>query len=185
MLFRMFSAAILLAATCSIASAQSIERVAVHKDWGVFKFSGSGSNGFGDCWGASEPKKSVNTRGGQVVTVRRGDIQLMIAFTKGSAAPLVVFTGGYDYAAGASVSARIDGQSYALMTSNQQGAGGDQVGWAWPRDPSDEARMVAAMKRGAEAVISGKSRRGTDTEDTFSLLGFTAAVDAAQRACAS
>ena len=39
------------------------------------------------------------------------------------------------------------------------------------------------MKRGANAVLSGRSGRGTNTQDTFSLLGFTAAVEDAAKRC--
>ncbi|MEL6597855.1 MAG: invasion associated locus B family protein, partial [Pseudomonadota bacterium] len=45
--------------------------------------------------------------------------------------------------------------------------------------------LVAAMKRGAEAVVTGRSGRGTTTKDTFSLLGFTAAVEDAEARCTS
>jgi len=41
------------------------------------------------------------------------------------------------------------------------------------------------MKRGANAVLNARSGRGTRTQDTFSLLGFTAAVEEAARRCAS
>jgi hypothetical protein len=44
--------------------------------------------------------------------------------------------------------------------------------------------MVAAMRAGAQAVVTGVSSRGTTTIDTFSLMGFTAALDAARAACA-
>jgi hypothetical protein len=40
------------------------------------------------------------------------------------------------------------------------------------------------MKRGAKAVITAQSERGTVTKDTFSLKGFTAAVTDAEKRCA-
>jgi len=42
---------------------------------------------------------------------------------------------------------------------------------------------VTAMKRGSEAVLTARSARGTKTQDTFSLLGFTAALDEAAKRC--
>ena len=39
------------------------------------------------------------------------------------------------------------------------------------------------MKRGKEAVLTARSARGTQTKDTFSLLGFTAALDDARKRC--
>jgi hypothetical protein len=56
--------------------------------------------------------------------------------------------------------------------------------WAWPPSPSDDAKIVVAMKRGAKAVITAQSERGTVTKDTFSLKGFTAAVTDAEKRCA-
>jgi len=39
------------------------------------------------------------------------------------------------------------------------------------------------MKRGATAVVTGISKRGTITKDTFSLLGFTAALEDVEKRC--
>ena len=39
------------------------------------------------------------------------------------------------------------------------------------------------MKRGAEATLSARSERGTNTKDSFSLLGFTAALEEAESRC--
>jgi hypothetical protein len=41
------------------------------------------------------------------------------------------------------------------------------------------------MKRGANATLTARSSRGTITKDTFSLSGYTAAVDDAAKRCAS
>ena len=38
-------------------------------------------------------------------------------------------------------------------------------------------KIITAMKRGAQATVTARSARGTQTKDTFSLLGFTAAVE--------
>ncbi|BBU53929.1 hypothetical protein KU6B_01940 [Mameliella alba] len=55
--------------------------------------------------------------------------------------------------------------------------------WAWPATPQDDTRIITAMKRGADAVVSAISSRGTATKDTFSLLGFTAAFEDAEARC--
>jgi hypothetical protein len=41
------------------------------------------------------------------------------------------------------------------------------------------------MKRGSNAIVTAVSSRGTTTKDTFSLLGFTAAVEDAEARCGS
>ncbi len=182
MKFGLTIGAIAISIAGAVNAQQGTTRISVHQDWTSFKIDPSGSV-FADCWGAAEPASSVNTRGGQTVEVRRGTIQLMVAFTKGSTSPQLAFTGGYPYGDGSTVSAVIDGKTFTMMTQNQPDANGEATGWAWPRDRADEPKIVAAMKRGAEAVITGRSSRGTTTKDTFSLLGFTAALSDAQRAC--
>ena len=56
---------------------------------------------------------------------------------------------------------------------------------AWAASAEDDNKIIAAMKRGAEAYMSGVSSRGTNPRDKFSLLGFTAALEDAEKRCAS
>ena len=56
---------------------------------------------------------------------------------------------------------------------------------AWSASDQEDAKIITAMKRGAEATVTGFSSRGTKTEDTFSLFGFTAAVEDAETRCSS
>ncbi|MEX0339706.1 MAG: invasion associated locus B family protein, partial [Arenibacterium sp.] len=46
-------------------------------------------------------------------------------------------------------------------------------------------KIITAMKRGASAILTARSSRGTQTKDTFSLLGFTAALEDAETRCSS
>ena len=55
--------------------------------------------------------------------------------------------------------------------------------WAWLQDLAQHDAMVQAMKRGARLSFRGTSQRGTLTTDTYSLLGFTAAMRAIDAAC--
>jgi hypothetical protein len=54
---------------------------------------------------------------------------------------------------------------------------------AWLASMDDEAGFVAALKAGATLVVHGTSTRGTQTTDTYSLSGVTAAMDAIDKAC--
>ena len=47
----------------------------------------------------------------------------------------------------------------------------------------DDVEIIKAMKKGAKAILTAKSSRGTKTQDTFSLLGFTAALEDAEKRC--
>jgi len=158
-----------LAAGGAAAQDESTNRVAANTDWSVFV-----ENEPKECWSVSKPKETINTRGGRVVAVRRGDILLFVSYRPASnVSGEVAFTGGYPFKPDSTVALTIGGQTFQLFTEGE---------WAWAA-PEDDAKIVAAMKRGAEAVAVAESSRGTRTEDKFSLLGFTAAVDDAAARC--
>lgn len=166
-----------IAATVAVISAgaamaqDSTNRVAAKTDWSVFV-----EDDPTECWSVSAPKETVNTdSAGRVKAVRRGDILLFVSYRPGSGvAGEVSFTGGYPFADGSTVQLDIGDNSFELFTEGE---------WAWPASKSDDAKIMTAMKRGATAVVTGRSGRGTVTKDTFSLLGFTAAVEEAEARC--
>jgi hypothetical protein len=149
---------------------ESTNRVATKTDWSVFT-----EENPKECWGVSSPKESVNTRDGAPASVRRGDILLFVTFRPGSgAAGEVSFTGGYPFAPGSTVNMTIDSSSFEMFADGE---------WAWPANSADDAAMLAALKAGSSAVLTARSARGTQTKDTFSLLGFTAAMDESETRC--
>lgn len=128
-----------------------------------------------ECWGVAAPRESLNTRNGRPTEVRRGDTMLFVAYRPGQGARgEVSFTPGYAYAAGSQVSVQIGNDKFTLYTDKE---------WAWPANPQEDAALLAAMRRGSEAVVTGQSSRGTDTKDTFSLMGFSAALQEAENRC--
>ena len=150
---------------------ESENRVSANTDWTVFVETDPT-----ECWAVSAPKETVNSRDGQTVSVRRGDIRLIVFFRPSAdVTGQVMFAGGYPFASGSTVTVEVDGTTLEMFTDNET---------AWPATPEDDAKFVAAMKRGADAVVTGRSGRGTQTRDTFSLLGFTAAVEEAESRCA-
>ena len=54
---------------------------------------------------------------------------------------------------------------------------------AWLASMDDESGFVASLKKGTKLVVKGTSGRGTQTTDTYSLAGVTAAMDAIDKAC--
>lgn len=147
---------------------ESTNNVAVKTDWNVFTEASPR-----ECWGVSVPKETLNTRDGQPTQVRRGDIQLFVTFRPGTAAE-ISFTGGYPFAPGSTVGVDVDGTKFELFTDGE---------WAWTGGPQEDTALLAAMKRGTNAVLTARSGRGTQTRDTFSLRGFTAAVTEAEGRC--
>lgn len=141
-------------------------------DWSVFA-----SNNPKQCWLVSTPKKSVNTKNGRVVEVTRSKILLYVSFwpetnNRGE----VSFTGGYPYNKNDVVDLNIDNKKFELFVP----AEGE---FAWAKDPVADKEIVAAMKVGVTAIVTGISKRGTQTKDTISLIGFTAALEDAEKRC--
>lgn len=150
------------------------ERVAVHTDWSVFTPSDPR-----ECYIVSPPTASVARRDGEVVQVERGDIRLFVTFRpEESVAGEVSFTSGYPFREGSTVQVRVNGQSFDLQTGTGEGRE-----WAWTASPEEDQRLIAAFRGGSDAVVTGVSSRGTATEDTFSLMGFTAALGDAESRC--
>jgi hypothetical protein len=55
--------------------------------------------------------------------------------------------------------------------------------WAWPKSSEENEALLKSLRRGVKALVSGISKKGTRTKDTFSLLGFSAAFAEAQKRC--
>lgn len=128
-----------------------------------------------ECWGVSKPTESVATRDGAPVSVRRDDPLLFVTFRPGTGAKgEVSFTGGYPFAEGQPVKMVIDGKEFSLVADGE---------WAWPGSAADDGAILAALKAGSRAVLTARSGRGNQTQDTFSLNGFTAAMTEAEARC--
>lgn len=162
----------MLAAGSVFAQEESTNRVAQETDWSVFI-----EDSPTQCWIVSTPRETVNTRDGRIVAVTRGEILMFVSFwPEQERMGEVSFTGGYPFADGSTVSVEIGGSDFQLFTEGEM---------AWAASSQDDDEIIAAMKRGAEAVLTAVSSRGTQTVDTFSLLGFTAAIEDAEQRCTS
>ena len=151
-----------------LSAQESSNRVAVQTDWSVFE-----GNDPKECWSVSAPKETVNTKDGQPAQVRRGEILLFVTFRPGSAGE-VSFSGGYPFAPGSTVAMAVGATTFDLFVDGE---------FAWSGSAEDDAKIITAMKGGAEAVLTGRSARGTQTQDTFSLSGISASLDEAARRC--
>ncbi|MFV0384273.1 invasion associated locus B family protein [Paracoccus sp. (in: a-proteobacteria)] len=166
---RCVAATLFLAAGLGAAGAQeSTNVVATEGDWTIF----AGSNPK-ECWAVSPPKSTVNTRDGKEVQVTRGDIRLYVAYRPGENGE-VSFTGGYPFAPDSAVEVDIGGQKFNLFTEGEN---------AWTGGAAEDGKLISALRAGSSAVVSARSSRGTNTKDTFSLSGITAATNAAKAHC--
>lgn len=149
-----------------MARAQSPTLLGQEKDWAAYKARINGSNA---CYVLSQPKDQnpKNVRRDAVyffVTMRpRDDIKNQVSV-------LI----GYPFATGSKASVDVDGRRFTLITKDDK---------AWIDRLSDQDKLVDLMKAGSKMVVRGRSKRGTDTTDHYSLAGITAALKRAAKAC--
>lgn len=159
-----------LVAGTALGQDESTNRVAVETAWNVFV-----EEDPQECWSVSAPVETLNTQGGEEVDVLRGDIGMYVTYRPGSDVEgEVSFTGGYPFAEGSTVEVDVGGTEYEFFTEGE---------WAWPASAEADAEVIAALRQGSEAIVTAGSSRGTTTQDTFSLYGFTAALDEVQSRC--
>ena len=92
----------------------------------------------------------------------------------GNPETIVQIEAGYDYKIGPEISVTIDKGKYTFYTTE------DLPSAAWT---NEDNKVVFAMKKGLKLIITGESNRGTITNDTYSLKGFTAAFNKLTEDC--
>lgn len=156
------------------AGAQTQTRVDVKNDWSVFQ---AGEQGSKVCWIVSQPTRTTASRNGKSVQVRRGDIFLMVSIRPADGVETEIsFLGGYPFKPGSKVEGTVGSDKFSLFTEGEN---------AWAPSAKEDAEIVSAFRRGSSAKLEAVSARGTTTVDTFSLSGFTAALEAATSLCKS
>lgn len=146
-------------------TASAAERVGTFEKWEVVTFSEGDAKG---CYVMSRPDKeegNYTERDPAAVFVTHRPAQ--------NAVGVVSISAGYPFDENKPVMVEIGSTTFNLF------ARGDT---AWAQD-ADDPKLVAAMKNGNDMVVLGTSTRGTETRDTYSLIGFTKAYEAATSAC--
>jgi len=140
------------------------------------------------CFAISRATAVRAKRDGRTVSVRRGEPPsedfrgfLYVSFYP-DASPaqrgVVTYNAGYTLTAEAGPVARVGDRRFDLAGGNAE-----SPNWAWSLDGGQDQELVRAMKAGSDAVMTARSSRGTEVSDTFSLRGFTAAFDEADKRC--
>ena len=176
---RTFSLAIFAASFASMGHSSNYTAIGVYGDWSVMS-----SANPKECWavtGANIEKAKHYRKGVQVDDVNRGEgTQLYATFTQSAeqTGSWLAFTGGdYQFDNNTPVSLSIGGQEFKLFIANDK-----ERGWAYTSGTIDEA-IIKLFKAGDVANLTSVSARGTTSVDEISLMGFTAAYEAAKKAC--
>ncbi len=140
--------------------------VATFKKWSVFVKEDGGER---ICYAATDAQELAPA------SVNHGSVFFLVASWKSGAArnqPSLMT--GYQLNAAPAPAIRIDSEKWEMYTDDNE---------AFIERSADEARLIAAMKRGAEMRVSAVSSRGTATSYVFSLSGVSAALARVEEAC--
>ncbi len=81
---------------------------------------------------------------------------------------------GYPFKTSSDATAEVGGAKFAMYTQNDG---------AWIKNVAEEARMVDAMRKGADLTVKGTSGRGAQSTDQYSLKGLGQALDKIEQEC--
>ncbi|HEX3653045.1 MAG TPA: invasion associated locus B family protein [Rhizomicrobium sp.] len=140
------------------------------KDWSAYS---RGNGGSKVCYMLSEPKVK------EPASAKRDPAYFLINDWPGrNAKGEAEVVPGYQYREGSTVSVQVGKETFAFFTKNQGSSGG-----AWVLNPAEEKHLLAAMRGGLTAIVTGTSKRGTETRDIYGLSGMGQALDQIHNAC--
>ena len=105
---------------------------------------------------------------------KRGDTYILVYKIIGTDENIVQVEAGYKYNLDKNITVNIDNSSFNFYSTE------DSSETAWT---DDDKKVIYAMKTGLDLLLSGESSRGTITNDTYTLKGFTAAVNKLNKDC--
>ena len=121
------------------------------------------------CYIGSLPVKSDLSE-----TKKRGENYILVYKIIGSDENIVQVEAGYQYNLEKNIVVKIDNTSFKFYSTE------DSSETAWT---NNDDKVIYAMKKGLELVLNGQSSRGTITNDTYTLKGFTAAINKLNENC--
>jgi invasion protein IalB len=159
------AACVLATLVATPALAQDVTLLEKFKDWSAYAATGSPKV----CFAVAKPTDS-NPK-----NVKRGPIFFYISqWPTDKAVNEVSVKMGYPFAEGAKTKVTIGSEKFEMFTKDEG---------AFVEKPEDEKKLVEAMKSGSTMKIEGKSARGTNTSDVYSLNGLSDAMERAAKEC--
>jgi Invasion associated locus B (IalB) protein len=137
-------------------------------DWGAYTASPSGSK---VCFALAKPKSSKTEPTGRSRDQSYMFVSSRPADKVKNEVSVII---GYPFKTSSDATAEIGGARFAMYTQNDG---------AWIKNLAEEARMVDAMRKGADLTVKGTSGRGTQSTDQYSLKGLAQALDKIEQEC--
>ena len=107
-------------------------------------------------------------------TKKRDDNYILVYKIMGKDENIVQIEAGYKYNLDKNITVKIDDTSFNFYSTE------DSPETAWT---NDDTKVIYAMKKGMDLLLKGESIRGTITNDTYTLKGFTAAINKLNKDC--
>ncbi len=104
----------------------------------------------------------------------RGNFYILVYKNIGNPETVIQIEAGYDYKIGPKININIDNGDYEFYTTK------DLPSAAWTEN---DDKVIFAMKKGLKLIVTGESSRGTITNDTYTLKGFTASYNKLIKDC--
>jgi Invasion associated locus B (IalB) protein len=137
-------------------------------DWGAYTASPGGSK---ICFALAKPKTSKTEPAGRNRDQSYMFISSRPAERVRNEISVII---GYPFKTSSDATAEIGSAKFAMYTQNDG---------AWIKNVTEEARMVDAMRKGADLTVKGTSGRGTQSTDQYSLKGLAQALDKIEQEC--
>ena len=105
---------------------------------------------------------------------KRDGSRLFVTFRPGeNIKDEVSITSGHEYKS-SSVTARSGKNNFSFFSQNN---------FAWLLDEREEQKLIKTMKRATDLMIKANSKKGTQSTDHYSMMGFTKAYNTAKKNC--
>ena len=137
-------------------------------DWGAYTAAPEGKK---VCFTLAKPKSSVTNPAGRKRDPAYVFISIRPSENVRNEISVVI---GYPFRPSADATAEVGTTKFAMYTQNDG---------AWIKNVAEEARLIDAMRKGADLTIKGTSTRGTQSTDTYSLKGLAQAMDRVAQEC--
>ena len=151
----------------ALSAEENLKSVGKFKDWESFVLLQDGNK---ICYAQSIPIIRAPKK------LRREPSRLFVSFRPAeNIKNEISVTNGYDFKLKAPVTAKSGKKSYDLFSKGR---------FAWVVDNADEKKLITTMKRASRLMIVGNSKKGNQTTDHYSMMGFTKAYNSAKKSCA-
>lgn len=140
-------------------------------DWGAYAANPGGQK---VCFALSKPTSSVDVPPNRRTPANA--VYMFISTRPGESVKeeVSMLVTGYGFRGNTEASVSVGTANFAMYTQNDG---------AWVKNAAEEAQLVDAMRKGADAVIRATTSKGTKTTDTFSLKGISQALERVAQEC--